>query len=208
MSNTTDTVLLSDIKKLLDTYFRLIVASLSGTLSVDICPVGCTVPVAIQTSAKFQELIDAVNDINIDTEAININVDQVEALITATNLILNTLDRNYGTVGANTLRTASQIGNATGQADFNNGTATAQTLRVALTTDVQTLTSINVTISGSVASGATSISFKTDSAFTGSINGLTRTASTYYNFEAAVGKTLLAIGYTISAGSIDLDVLV
>ena len=39
-------------------------------------------------------------------------------------------DKNYGTVGANTLRTASQVGNATGAADFNRGATTAQTLRV------------------------------------------------------------------------------
>lgn len=42
-----------------------------------------------------------------------------------------TEDHNYGTVGASTLRTASQIGNATGSADFNNGATGAQTLRVA-----------------------------------------------------------------------------
>jgi hypothetical protein len=42
-----------------------------------------------------------------------------------------TVDTNYGTVGANTIRTASQIGNATGAADFNNGVTDAQTLRVA-----------------------------------------------------------------------------
>jgi hypothetical protein len=40
-------------------------------------------------------------------------------------------DKNYGTVGANTLRSAAQIGNSTGQADFNYGTVGAQTLRVA-----------------------------------------------------------------------------
>ncbi len=39
-------------------------------------------------------------------------------------------DTNYGTVGASTLRTASQIGNATGAADFNAGATGAQTLRV------------------------------------------------------------------------------
>lgn len=42
-----------------------------------------------------------------------------------------TLDTNYGTVGASTLRTAAQIGNATGAADFNNGATGAQTLRTA-----------------------------------------------------------------------------
>lgn len=38
-------------------------------------------------------------------------------------------DHNYGTVGATTLRVASQIGNATGAADFNAGATGAQTLR-------------------------------------------------------------------------------
>jgi len=40
-------------------------------------------------------------------------------------------DTNYGVVSNNTLRTAAQIGNATGAADFNFGTVGAQTLRVA-----------------------------------------------------------------------------
>lgn len=41
------------------------------------------------------------------------------------------LDTNYGVVGANTLRSAAQIGNATGAADFNFGAPGAQTLRSA-----------------------------------------------------------------------------
>lgn len=40
-------------------------------------------------------------------------------------------DHDYGAVGANTLRTAAQIGNATGAADFDYGTIGAQSLRVA-----------------------------------------------------------------------------
>ena len=40
------------------------------------------------------------------------------------------VDTNYGTVGASTIRTAAQIGNATDAADFNSGATTAQTLRV------------------------------------------------------------------------------
>ncbi len=44
-------------------------------------------------------------------------------------------DENYGTVGATTLRTAAQIGNATGAADFGAGAAGAQTLRVILPTN-------------------------------------------------------------------------
>lgn len=39
-------------------------------------------------------------------------------------------DHNYGTVGATTSRSAAQIGNATGAADFNAGATGAQTLRV------------------------------------------------------------------------------
>lgn len=38
-------------------------------------------------------------------------------------------DKNFGTVGATTLRAAAQIGNATGAADFNAGATGAQTLR-------------------------------------------------------------------------------
>lgn len=39
------------------------------------------------------------------------------------------VDTNYGTVGSNTIRTASQIGNSTGAADFNAGVTGLQTLR-------------------------------------------------------------------------------
>lgn len=44
-------------------------------------------------------------------------------------------DTNYGTVGASTLRSAAQVGNATGAALFGAGTTTAQVLRVVLPTD-------------------------------------------------------------------------
>lgn len=50
--------------------------------------------------------------------------------VTATNFP-TTVDTNYGTVGASTLRAAAQIGNATGAADFNAGATGAQTLRTA-----------------------------------------------------------------------------
>lgn len=49
---------------------------------------------------------------------------------TSVNNLPTTVDTNYGTVGASTIRTASQIGNATGAADFNIGATGAQTLRV------------------------------------------------------------------------------
>lgn len=44
-------------------------------------------------------------------------------------------DHNYGTVGADTLRTAAQIGNASGAAAFGTGARSAQTLRVTVATD-------------------------------------------------------------------------
>lgn len=50
-------------------------------------------------------------------------------------------DENYGTVGATTLRTAAQIGNATGAAAFGTGTRSAQTLRVTVATDDNPATS-------------------------------------------------------------------
>lgn len=53
----------------------------------------------------------------------------VDGTVSASNLPA-TVDTNYGTVGANTIRTASQIGNATGAASFNAGATGAQTLRV------------------------------------------------------------------------------
>jgi hypothetical protein len=43
-------------------------------------------------------------------------------------------DTDYGNVGSGTLRTAAQIGNANGEADFNDGPITGQTLRVTLAT--------------------------------------------------------------------------
>jgi hypothetical protein len=47
-------------------------------------------------------------------------------------------DKNWGTVGANTIRTAAQIGNATGAAEFGTGADSAQTLRVTLSTRAET----------------------------------------------------------------------
>lgn len=53
----------------------------------------------------------------------------VDGTVSASNFPA-TVDTNYGAVGASTLRSAAQIGNATGAADFNSGATGAQTLRV------------------------------------------------------------------------------
>lgn len=59
-------------------------------------------------------------------------------------------DHNYGAVGASTLRTAAQIGNATGAADFGSGATTAQTLRVALASDTGDVALANSAIANAV----------------------------------------------------------
>jgi hypothetical protein len=59
-------------------------------------------------------------------------------------------DKNFGTVGANTLRVAAQIGNATGEANFGAGNSSAQTLRVVVASNQAV-----IPVGGNVGSGAT-----------------------------------------------------
>lgn len=70
----------------------------------------------------FVRVTDGTNNVSVTATG--------AAHVTADNFP-TTVDTNYGAVGANTIRTASQVGNATGAADFNNGATSAQTLRVA-----------------------------------------------------------------------------
>lgn len=69
-------------------------------------------------------------------------------------------DKNYGVVGANTIRTAAQIGNATGAADFGSGADSAQTLRVTTSTRSETATTplaVRLTDGTAFYAGATEI---------------------------------------------------
>lgn len=70
------------------------------------------------------------NGTNVDT---NFGVVGANTLRTAAEVgnATGAADFNYGAVGAQTLRSAAQVGNATGAADFNFGAVGAQTLRVA-----------------------------------------------------------------------------
>lgn len=68
-----------------------------------------------------------------------------------------TVDTNYGAVGANTLRGASQIGNATGAALFGAGTTTAQVLRVVLPTDQTVIPVQGQKTNNNAAPGATNV---------------------------------------------------
>ena len=89
-------------------------------------------PVTPGTAANFSDLIGGQYNSTLPTlttgQQSAIQVDsRGRLLVTAS----STDDHNYGVVGSNTLRTAAQIGNATGAADFNYGAIGAQSLRVA-----------------------------------------------------------------------------
>lgn len=89
-------------------------------------------PVAPGTVASFSQLMGGQFNTVLPTLT---NAQQAAVQLDASGRLLvsttTTDDHNYGTVGANTLRSASQIGNATGAADFNFGAVGAQTLRTA-----------------------------------------------------------------------------
>lgn len=103
-------------------------------------------PVSPGTVASFSELIGGQFNSTLptltNTQQAAIQVDSSgriilspasaasSSFVTVTNLP-TTVDTNYGTVGGSTIRTASQLGNATGAADFNYGTVGSQTLRTA-----------------------------------------------------------------------------
>lgn len=92
-------------------------------------------PVTPGTVAGFSELIGGQFNTVLPTlttgQQSAIQVDSHGRLLTTASNFPAAVDTNYGVVGANTIRTAAQIGNATGAADFNFGAASAQTLRVA-----------------------------------------------------------------------------
>ncbi|CAK9249684.1 unnamed protein product [Sphagnum jensenii] len=99
---------------------------------------GADGPVIPGTIASFSMLIGGQYSASLPTlttgQQSAIQVDSSGRLLSnITNLPL-TVDTNYGTVGASTLRAAAQIGNATGAASFGAGTTGAQTLRVAANT--------------------------------------------------------------------------
>lgn len=89
-------------------------------------------PVTPGAVASFSGLIGGQYNSTLPTlttgQQAAIQVDSSGRLLVVTT---STDDHNYGLVGAGTLRTAAQIGNATGAADFNFGTVGAQTLRAA-----------------------------------------------------------------------------
>lgn len=92
-------------------------------------------PVTPGTVASFSELVggqfNTVLPTLTNTQQSAIQLDSSGRIIVRNSELPATVDTNYGAVGASTIRTASQIGNATGAANFNAGATGAQTLRVA-----------------------------------------------------------------------------
>lgn len=65
--------------------------------------------------------------------------------------------------------------------------------------------SSTVNSNGSVSAGALAVTLTTSDDFAGTINGIARAASTAYVFNPTNGRTLPAIAYTFTAGSIIID---
>lgn len=99
-------------------------ADLNGNLQVVDYADG---PVTPGTVAAMSNLVGGQFNTSLPTLT---STQQAALQVDSNGRIIISADKNYGTVGANTIRTASQIGNATGAADFGAGASTAQTLRV------------------------------------------------------------------------------
>jgi len=115
-------------------------------------------------------------------------------------------DHNYGAVGANTLRTAAQIGNATGAADFGSGVTTAQTLRVALATDTSFNTNDAALANTAIANAANFMSVANTAEDVVASPLASRKYLWIYNFgnkKAYIGATGVsdANGFPLSPGS-------
>lgn len=136
---------------------------------------------------------DGGNIISIDDAGGSITVD---GTVSASNFPA-TVDTNYGTVGASTLRSASQIGNATGAASFNNGVTGAQTLRVAANlavagADVTNLNPVPVSISN-LATGTHINDYK-------SASSIAAAGTDNHDYTVTALKTLM-LGSVLSSGS-------
>jgi hypothetical protein len=117
-------------------------------------------------------------------------------------------DKNWGTVGANTIRTAAQIGNATGAAEFGTGADSAQTLRVTLSTRAETAaTPLSVRLSD----GSAFLSnLPVSQSGTWDINDISGTislptgAATESTLSAISGKLPATLGSKVAAQSISV----
>lgn len=115
-----------------------------------------------------------------------------------------TVDTNYGTVGASTIRTASQIGNATGAANFNNGATGAQTLR----------TAANLAVAGADVSSTNPVPVTLTSALTGTpvnkyntTSALAAGGTANHDYTITAAKTFSGkLFFASGSGRIKIDV--
>ncbi len=98
------------------------ISSTSGSLNVDVTN---TIPVSQSGTWNIGTVTTITNPVAV-TQSTSPWV--VSGTVSTSNFP-TTVDINYGVVGANTIRTAAEIGNATGAANFNSGATGAQTLR-------------------------------------------------------------------------------
>jgi hypothetical protein len=131
-------------------------------------------------------------------------------------------DHDYGTVGAATLRTAAQLGNATGAAAWDFGASSAQTLRVAAlvgnasglasfgngATGAQTLrVAANLAVGGADVSGANPVPVTISGATTGTevldfaqASAVAASSSSTHSYAVTSTKTL-TLQQVVAAGS-------
>ena len=100
----------------------------------------------------------------------------------------NLVGTNYGTA-VNSLRTAAQVGNTTGQADFNTGNYSAQTLRTVTATDSPDAVSV-ASIDSKLKSNGNTILRATDISDNGGLEGTLIVGTTAV--ELKVGGSPLA----------------
>lgn len=126
----------------------------SGNLLVTIN--GSSGPISF-TSTQLPPALGA--QVTASSMAVNIASDQVVPISSASlTSIDGKLNDDYG-VSSGALRTAAQVGNATGAADFGAGVTSAQTMRVVLPTDQSPIpTSSVISVNGSGSAAAATVS--------------------------------------------------
>jgi len=108
----------------------------TGSLQVDV--ESSTLPSGAATSANQATEITHLDDIAAQTQDLPTTQSSIDGHLDVieddTTSIDGKLNANYG-AATGAVRTASQVGNASGVADFNAGNASAQTLRTVIATD-------------------------------------------------------------------------